>query len=236
MADLAETFSRWLAGAQIAEACLTPEQHTLLQAVFRFRQAQGTDYYSTRLLSHFLLHCNGGLTVAAIARLLALSRPTASRQQGLSSKEAIRQAHHRLDGRPYGKLLPRYAGAVAQFLFAQPDARRADLIDFLDATFGVRVSRVALARFLKKFGLDRVSLQAVPEPVPTANATATGTHHGRRSPAARDHRCPRQRPPFRRTHTVRRCLPPDGPGTRLADHGSTLLPRRRGRLAARLVD
>ena len=174
MADLAETLSRWLAEAQIAEARLTPEQHTLLQAVFRFRQAQGTDYYSTRLLSHFLLHCGCGLKVAAIARLLALSRPTASRQQGLSSKEAIRQAHHRMDGRPYGKLLPRYAGAVAQFLLSHPDASRADLIDFIDTTFGVRVSRVALARFLKKFGLDGVSLPTGQEPVPPPAAAATG--------------------------------------------------------------
>ena len=174
MADRAETFSHWLAQAQVSEAHLTPDQRAVLQAVFHFRQAQGTDYYSTRLLSHFLLHCACGLTVAALARLLGLSRPTASRQQGLSSKEAIRQAHHRMDGRPYGKLLPRYAGAVAQFLFARPDASRADLIDFLDTTFGVRVSRVALAKFLKKFGLDRVSLQAVPQPVSTANATATG--------------------------------------------------------------
>lgn len=174
MADRAETFSSWLAQAQVAEARLTPEQRALLQAVFRFRQAQGTDYYSTRLLSHFLLHCDCGLKVAALARLLALSRPTASRQQGLSAKEAIRQAHHRMDGRPYGKLLPRYAGAVAQFLFARPDASRADLIDFIDTTFGVRVSRVALARFLKKFGLDRVSLHSAEPAVPTPCPSATG--------------------------------------------------------------
>jgi len=173
MADTADTFSGWLAQAQLPQARLTPDQCALLQAVFRFRQAQGTDYYSTRLLSHFLLHCDCGLPVAAIARLLTLSRPTASRQQGLSSKEAIRQAHHRMDGRPYGKLLPRYAGAVAQFLFAQPDASRADLIDFIDTTFGVRVSRVALAKFLKKFGLDRVSLQAAEEALPLPGPSAS---------------------------------------------------------------
>lgn len=175
MADTVETFSSWLAQAQVSEARLTPDQRALLQAVFRFRQAQGSDYYSTRLLSHFLLHCDCGLTVAALARLLALSRPTASRQQGLSSKEAIRQAHHRMDGRPYGKLLPRYAGAVAQFLFAHPDASRADLIDFIDTTFGVRVSRVALAKFLKKFGLDRVALQTAPEALPASSARGAGS-------------------------------------------------------------
>jgi len=176
MADTQDTFSAWLTQAQIAETRLSPEQLALLQAAFSFRQAQGTDYYSTRVLSHFLLHCHCGLKVAAIARLLGLSRPTASRQQGLSAKEAIRQAHHRLDGRPYGKLLPRYAGPIAQFLCHHADASRADLIDFIDRTFGVRVSRVALGKFLKKFGLDSAAMTACPNnpaPPPVQQAAAT---------------------------------------------------------------
>jgi hypothetical protein len=171
MADSTATFSSWLAQVQLPEARLNPELLALLQAVFRFRQSQGTDYYSTRLLSHFLLHCDCGLKVAALARLLGLSRPTASRQQNLSSKEAIRQAHHRMDGRPYGKLLPRYAGPVAQFLFANPKASRADILDFLDNTFGVRVSRIALFKFLKKYGLD----QTQPVATPTEPGLSTAT-------------------------------------------------------------
>src|SRR4029079_7786985 len=72
-----------------------------------------------------------------------------------------------LDGRPYGKLLPRYAGPIAQFLCQHLDATRADMIDFIDRTFGVRVSRVALAKFLKKFGLDAATMSARPsDPVP----------------------------------------------------------------------
>jgi hypothetical protein len=127
----------------------------LLRAAFRFRQSQGSDYFSTRLLGHFLLHADTGLKLAQIARLLCIIRPTASRQHGLSSRQAVQQAHHRLDGRPYGKLLPRYAGAIAAFLFESPGASRAGLIDFVFATFGVRVSRVALYKFLKKYGLDQ---------------------------------------------------------------------------------
>src|SRR5206468_8318483 len=90
-------------------------------------------------------------------------------------KQAIQQAHHRMDGRPYGKLLPRYAGPIAEFLCRRPEATRADLIDFLDQTFGVRVSRIALYKFLKKYGLDRVGAVAaatVPATVATAAATA----------------------------------------------------------------
>jgi hypothetical protein len=157
MATAAETFEQWLAQARIPEPRLTPEQRSVLLAAFRFRQQQGTDYYSTRLLSHFLLHSGCGLKVAQLARLVAISRPTASRQQGQSSKEAVQQAHHRLDGRPYGKLLPRYAGPIAQFLLTHVEATRADLIDFIGRTFDVRVSRVAVYKFLKKYGLDRVS-------------------------------------------------------------------------------
>jgi hypothetical protein len=61
-----------------------------------------------------------------------------------------------MDGRPYGKLLPRYAGSIAAFLFRHPQATRADLITFVDQTWGVRVSRIALYHFLKKYGLDHV--------------------------------------------------------------------------------
>jgi hypothetical protein len=171
MAASTETFAAWLADAHISEQRLTPEQRGVLQAAFHFRQRQGHDYYSTRLLSHFLLHSGAKLKVAQIARLLGLSRPTASRQQGLSSKEAVQQARHRMDGRPYGKLLPRYAGPIAGFLLTHPQASRADLIDFIDQTWGVRVSRIAVYKFLKKYGLDRVSSPA-PAPVPATPPVA----------------------------------------------------------------
>jgi transposase len=155
-----DDFSAWLTQARVAEHRLTPDQRGVLLAAFHFRQSRGYDSYSTRLLSHFLLHAQTGLKVAQIARLVGVSRPTASGQQGMSSKEAVQQAHHRMDGRPYGKLLPRFAGPIIEFLLARPQATRADLIDFIDQTFGVRVSRIALYKFLKKFGLDHVGASA----------------------------------------------------------------------------
>ena len=160
------TFAAWLAQAQIAEQRLTAEQRGLLQAAFAFRQRCGDDYYSTRLLSHFLLHCDSGLKVAQIARLVGVSRPTASHQQGMSSKEAVQPAHHRMAGRPYGKLLPRYAGPIAEFILTHPDATRYDLLDFIDRTFGVHVSTLALHHFFKKFGLDRATRAAAAAPEP----------------------------------------------------------------------
>jgi len=168
MAVATADFASWVEQADIPRRRLTPQVDALLRAVFRFRQRQGSDYYSTRLLSHFLLHCGCGLKVAQVARLVGLSRPTASAQQGLSSKEVIRRAHHRLRGRPYGKLLPRFAGPIAGFLLERHGASRAELLDFIEAAFGVRVSRIALYKFLKKFGLDQI-----PGPAPTTPSEAT---------------------------------------------------------------
>jgi hypothetical protein len=170
MAVVTDDFTAWIEQADIPTSRLTTVVETLLRAVFRFRHQQGADYFSTRLLGHFLLNCDCDLKVAHIARLLGISRPTASSQQHLSSKEVIQQAHHRLRGRPYGKLLPRYAGAIAAFLVKSPDASRAELIDFVQATFGVRVSRIALYKFLKKYGLDQIPTAATPE----AKAVAIG--------------------------------------------------------------
>ena len=165
-------FAQWLSQAQITEDRLTAEQRGLLQYVFAFRQRCGDDYYSRRLLSHFLLHCNSGLKVAHIARLVGISRPTASHQQGVSSKEAIQAAHHRMAGRAHGKLLPRYAGPIAEFILTHADASRYDILDFIERTWGVRVSTVALHHFSKKFGLDRATRAEATAPRPSAAAAA----------------------------------------------------------------
>src|SRR5450432_921678 len=159
--------AQWLSQAQIAEHRLTAEQRGLLQYALAFRGRCGDDYYSSRLLSHFLLHCNSGLKVAQIARLVGISRPTASHQQGVSSKEAIQAAHHRLAGRPHGKLLPRYAGPIAEFILTHADATRYDILDFIGRTWNVRVSTVALHHFCKKFGLDRATRAAATAPQPS---------------------------------------------------------------------
>jgi hypothetical protein len=163
-----DDFTAWLDQADIPNSRRTPQLDALLQAVFRFRHSRGTDYYSTRLLSHFLLNCDTGLKVAQIARLLGISRPNASKQQNLSSKEAIKQAHQRMAGRPYGKLLPRYAGPVAGYLLSHPDCTRAELLDFIHRAFGVRVSRIALYKFLKKYGLQDASAAAQPASLASA--------------------------------------------------------------------
>jgi hypothetical protein len=164
-------FAQWLSQAQITEDRLTAEQLGLLQHGFAFRQTCGDDYYSSRLLSHFLLHCGSGLKVAQIARLVGIARPTASHQQGVSSKEAIQAAHHRMAGRPHGKMLPRYAGPIAEFILTHADATRYDILDFIERTWSVRVSTVALHHFCKKFGLDRATRAEATAPRPSADRT-----------------------------------------------------------------
>jgi hypothetical protein len=168
-----DDFTDWLTQAHIAVHLLTAQKRGVLQAAFHFRQHCGSDYYSTRILSHFLLHSGCGLQVAQVARLLAIDRTTASRQQALSSKQVIQAARHRMDGRPYGKLLPRFVGPIAEFLFAHPKASRADILDFISRTLSVRVSRIALYHFLKKFGLDQLPGKDTAPPSPLVAEPAT---------------------------------------------------------------
>jgi transposase len=155
MATEGQTFDQWLRNAKVPRHALSPQQLAVLQAAFAFLQRCGSDYYSLRMLSHFLLNCGAGLKVAQVARLVNVSRQTASGQQKLSSKEVVQSAHNRMAGRPYGKLLPRYAGPIAQFLIGHTDASRGEIIEFIERTWNVRVSTVALYHFMKKYGLDR---------------------------------------------------------------------------------
>jgi hypothetical protein len=189
-------FVQWLSQAQIAEDRLTAEQRGLLQYAFAFRQRCGDDYYSGRLLSHFLLHCDSGLKVAQIARLVGISRPTASHQQGVSSKEAIQAAHHRMAGRAHGKLLPRYAGPIAEFILTHADATRYDILDFIERTWRVRVSTVALHHFCKKFGLDRATRAEATTPRPSAGHTPAEPRAAETAPSSQP--VPLPPPPFSR--------------------------------------
>jgi hypothetical protein len=168
------TFSRWLSQAEISEQKLTPDQLALLRGAWSVRLRRGDDYYTRRIVGHFLLNSASGLQVSQIARLVGFSRPTASKQQSISSKQAVQDAHRRLSGRPHGKLLPRYAGSIAQYLVNHPKASRADVLDFIERTWEVRVSTVALFYYMKKYGLDKAqrSLAAKSEEPPVLTVPA----------------------------------------------------------------
>ena len=159
MATEGQTFEQWLRGAKVDPEQLSDQQQSVLQAAFEFlRRSQG-DYSSSRIASHFLLHCGVGLEVSQVARLVGISTRTAFRHRQHSAKQVGQQIHHHFSGRPYGKLLPRHAGSIAEFVFTHPEATRDELLDFIEQTWDFRVSKVALWKFLKKFGLDRGSLE-----------------------------------------------------------------------------
>ena len=197
MATMDGPFAAWLSQAGVRESRLNPDQVGVLKAAYHFRESCGEDYYSTRILSHFLLHAQTGLKVAKIARLLKVSRPSASRQQGCSSKEAIQAAHHRMAGRPHGKLLPRYAGPIAEFILTHADATRYDILEFIERTWGVRVSTVALHHFCKKFGLDRATRAEAATPRPSADRLPAEPRCGETMPPSQPVPLPPP-PPFSR--------------------------------------
>ena len=159
MATEGQTFDQWLRGAKVDPERLSDQQRSVLQAAFEFLRRSKGDYSSSRIASHFLLHCGVGLEVTQVARLVGISSRSAFRHRKLSAKQVGQQIHHHFSGRPYGKLLPRHAGSIAEFLFTHPEATRDELLDFIGRTWKFRVSKVALWEFLKKFGLDRGSLE-----------------------------------------------------------------------------
>jgi transposase len=159
MAKEGQAFEQWLRGAKVPSERLSDQQRAILHAAFQFLQPGKRDYSSARIAGYFLLHCGVGLKVAQIARLVGISTRSASRHRKLSARQVVQQIQHRFNGRPYGKLLPRHAGSIAEFLFTHPEATRDELLDFIARTWKFRVSKVALWEFLKKYGLDRASLE-----------------------------------------------------------------------------
>lgn len=158
MATEGQTFEQWLEAAEVSPKRLSDQQEDVLKAAFQFLEQGNRDYASMRIVGYFLLRCHLGLEVTQIARLVGISARSAFRHRNLSSTQVVQQIQHRMNGRPYGKLLPRHAGPIAEFLFTHPKGSRQELLDFIGRTWEFRVSKVALWEFLKKYGLDRASL------------------------------------------------------------------------------
>jgi len=209
------SFDQWVAEAKIPRRLRSPEHLAVLQAAFAFLQQAGNDYATRRIAAHFLLNCQLGWKLAQVARLVGIGRPAASRQNKLSSRQVVREIQHRFAGRPYGKLLPRYTGPIAQFLVTHPRASRDDLLDFIESTWDLRVSLTALHNFLKKYGLDRASLdQATSGKPPHVVEDERALIEVLEQPPAPG--MPVAQPPedfFFGTHPIRGCLPVDAPST-----------------------
>ncbi len=223
MAKDGESFDEWLDEAKIPGRLRSPKHLAVLQAAFSFLQAAGNDYASQRIVAHFLLNCQLDWKLAQVARLVGIGRPAASRQNKLSSRQVVREIQHRFAGRPYGKLLPRYTGPIAQFLVTHPQASRDDLLDFIESTWNIRVSLTALHNFLKKYGLDRASLnQATLGKSPHVAEDERALIEVLEQPPAPGLPVPQPPEDFFWTYPIRGCLPVDAPSARLVANRSAV--------------
>jgi len=167
------SFDGWLERARLRRERLNAHQISVLEAAFRFLEHGGHDYSSRRLVEHFLLHSELGLKVAQVARLVGLDRCTSSRHRPCSSSQVVQAIHNRQAGKFPGKLLPRYAGPVAQFLLERPKATRDEVLDFLERRWQIRPGYRALDNFLREYGLDRRSLGDRASPAPPDDVPST---------------------------------------------------------------
>ena len=74
MATEGQTFEQWLRGAKVRPERLSDQQRAVLHAAFQFLQETNGDYSTSRIASHFLLHCGVGLNITQVARLVGISR------------------------------------------------------------------------------------------------------------------------------------------------------------------
>jgi len=168
-------FAQWLSQAQIAEHRLTAEQRGLLLSAFAFRHTAAT------------------IIIPAVCSVISCSTATPDSKSPRSlAWSASAGRRHRINrrlvqgsgpggapphGRPaHGKLTAALSGPIAEFILTHADATRYDVLDFIERTWGFRVSTVALHHFCKKFGLDRATrTEATAEPAqPQHRASRAG--------------------------------------------------------------
>ena len=161
---------------------LTAEQRSLLQYVFAFREHCGDDYYSNRLLSHFLLHCGSGLNgnrsrspVWSEVQSPHGFAPARGLFQGSDVQAAPAFAWR---AGPTASCCPPRSMPAPHRRVHLDACRRHSTTTFSTSSSvpGACVSRpVALHHFCKKFGLDPGHARPKPQrPGPSARACTAG--------------------------------------------------------------
>ena len=230
--------------------CCTAAQRGLLQCAFAFRQRCGSDYYSSRLLSHFLLHCDpdsrsrrSPACSASAGRPAPISkafRPRRSSRQPTTAWPAGRRQTPATLCRPHRRIP---ADPGRRHPLGSPRLHRSHL--------GRTRSTVALYHFLKKFGLDRHA-GACHRTRPAPSSRRPSSQRPSQTPAPAPSTCRPSRAGSMRSRPASRChcrrplfldrtqyagaflLLPPSPG--LVGHSSAVLHRRVRRLEARPVD
>lgn len=121
-----------------------------------------------------LSHCDMGLSSLLIGAVVGTTDRAVREARKFSPKELWQRLQKARRGHPPAKLSHKQVGPVAKYMAKNKDCSVADLLDFIEVSFKVKLDRKTLQRFLKRYGLGCLRDNAVEDSPLLPAALLTG--------------------------------------------------------------
>jgi transposase len=156
-----QRLSRWSASSGVDLALLDSDQRAVVVAALTFLRFVGGLLALRRIVAYLLAHCGMGLSSAVIGAVVGTTDRAVRKGRQYPPREFWQRLQKARRGHPPPKLRPEHVGLVAKFLSEHKRCSVAELLGFIEKSFGVTLERHTLRRFLERYGLGCLREEAV---------------------------------------------------------------------------
>jgi transposase len=164
----------WAAGHEVKLDGLDVGQKWVVYAALTFLAFTRGLAPLRRVVAYLLCHCGMGLSTALIGAVVGTTGRAVRNGQQFEPEQFWKRLRTLRRGHAPPKLRREQVGPVAKFLAANKKCSVAELLAFIEKKFDVRMDRLTLRRFLKRYGLGCLREEEVREApfLPAAQPTA----------------------------------------------------------------
>jgi hypothetical protein len=171
-----ECIAEWGAASGVDVEGLDVGQRWVIFAALSFLAYVGAVPALRRLVAYLLSHCDLGLTSLVIGAAVGTTDRAVRKGRELPPEEFWQRMQNARRGHKPAKLDREQVGPVAKYLAEHKRCSVAELLSYIDKTFGVRMDRLTLRRFLKRYGLGCLREEAVDDTPLLPAALHSGVH------------------------------------------------------------
>lgn len=182
-AEREERLAEWSESRGVDLSGLDVGQRAVVVAALTFLGFAGQVTALRRMVAYLLSHCGMGLSSTVIGAVVGTTDRAVRKSRQSPPREFWQRLRRARRGHPAPKLRPEQVGPVARYLSQNKHCSVAELLDFIHKSFGVRMKRHALRRFLERYGLGCLRQEAVADSPLLSAALPTQAH----SPSWRRH-------------------------------------------------
>jgi len=161
VAERERRLSEWSASSGVDMAGLDAGQRAVVVAALTFLSFAGGLSALRRMVAYLLSHCGMGLSSTLIGAVVGTTDRAVRKARQYPPREFWQRLQQAKRGHPPRKLRPEQVGLVAKFLSENKRCSVAELLAFIQQTFGVQLERHTLRRFLERYGLGCLREDAV---------------------------------------------------------------------------